>query len=112
MTKNEDIVSLSKIIRQVHINLLESEKSRIESGLPRLFKVSSLSLELNVAITKSTNIKGGIGFQVLSIGSSKEVAKEEINKITLTLDVCDKSGEALEDLPPGILPSNVYETEQ
>lgn len=99
-------ITIADVIRQVHLDLLRAERSRIDSGLAPLFKVKSLSLELNVAVSQSDEIKGGLDLKVFSLGATSHASKEEINKITLHLDVADASPPPAR-APAGTLPSRV-----
>src|SRR3954452_6004494 len=76
---------LGDFIRQVQDELIESQRSRIESGKPALFVVDSLTIEVNVIVGNSSSDKRGIDLKVIKFGIEESYKKEQVHKISLTL---------------------------
>ncbi len=60
-------LSLKELINAVKRELVESQAEREESGEEARFFVDQLQLEVNFGVTRSTDAKGGISFQVLTL---------------------------------------------
>ncbi|MEK6283163.1 MAG: trypco2 family protein [Acidobacteriota bacterium] len=86
----ESSLSLKEMIRRVQTELMESQLEREASGLPALFAVDGLTLEVNFVVTKSKGASGGFDFKVLTFGGIKaggdlEHQEQQTHKIILSL---------------------------
>ena len=86
----ENSLSLKNLIRRVQVELMESQLEREQRGEAALFKVESLTLEVNFVVTKSMGGSGGFEFKVLTFGGIKaggdvEHQEQQTHKIILSL---------------------------
>jgi hypothetical protein len=105
------------LIRQVHEELLESQRERIEANQPALFRVENLTIEPHFVATEAQTIKGGLEFRILTVGGisaggSRDLQQQQIHKLTLTLAAPaalqqDESDDDME-WAGGIAPTPVY----
>ena len=85
MTKTTKGIGLKDLIRSIHTELAESQADREQTGMPPLFEVNGLDLELHFTISETDHIGGKIDLKIISIGSDKTIKDEQIHRITLHL---------------------------
>lgn len=88
----ESSLSLKEMIRRVQSELTQSHFERKASGIPALFEVERLTLEVNFVVTKSKGASGGFDLKVLTFGGIKADAdfdhqEQQTHKIVLSLKV-------------------------
>ena len=103
----EENLSFSDIIRTVHKDLILSENMRIDTQMEPLFKVSSLTLEINFVVEKLNNKSRELNLKVVTLGSTKNINHSEINKVTLHLEALSSLEKGLGSLNKGSLPSKM-----
>ena len=59
---------------------------REQDGLPPLFKVKSLTLELQFTVEESKNANGTLGIRVVEASASKEITQSSIHKMIIHMD--------------------------
>lgn len=82
-------VSFGEMIRAISDDLREGQTERIADGLPPLFKVNSLELEVNFVIEKSEDAKGGVKFWVIEAGAGVGSKHSTTHKAKLQLEVAE-----------------------
>lgn len=87
------------LIRQIHKELIESQKEREAEGLEPLFTVESLKIEANFIAVDDQKAEAGFGFHLLKAGAKVNYKQEQIHKITLNLTTIDQ-----DDTFPSIQP--------
>lgn len=80
-------LDLATLIAAIRTDLERAEAARRQASVPPLFRMSEMELELNFVVTRTTTGKGGIDFKVLSLGGEREVAREQVQKISLKFAV-------------------------
>lgn len=91
-------LSIRELIRQVQLELTESQRERQARGEAALFKVEKMDLEVNFVVSRSTEGTGGFSFQVLTlggvnVGGGKTYQQQQVHRITLSLKVASQKGE-------------------
>lgn len=86
----EDSLFVRELIRRVHQELLESREERRQSGMPPIFEVERMEIEVNFVAIDSKEARGGLDFKVItiggaSVGGGKRYESQEVHKITLSL---------------------------
>jgi NTP-dependent ternary system trypsin peptidase co-occuring protein len=82
---NYDDVSLSELIRYVRTQLHEAAEARRLQKEPSLFRVSEVTLELNVVLKTSTGKHGALDLKIVSAGGEKKYEQQQVHKVTLKL---------------------------
>lgn len=78
-------IGIKDLIREVHEQLALSEQEREEDGLPPLFEIDRLDLEVNFVVKEDASARGGIDLKVFSLGTELTGGSERVHKITLHL---------------------------
>lgn len=91
---------IRELIRRAHAELLQSRDERERAGLPPIFEVQSLTIEVNFVATESREIEGGIDFRVITAGGQKHFEQQQVHKLTLALGAVAgaSSGDEFSDL--------------
>jgi hypothetical protein len=90
MLDEERPLFIKELIRQVHSELYNSRNERESAGERPIFAVESLVLEVNFVAEHSKDVKGGIDFQIITVGGvnlgrSKTYHEQQVHKIILNL---------------------------
>lgn len=95
----EDELSLKALIQAVSEELRSSRTERLAQGLPALFEVEDLTIEVSFVVTRSKG--GGVGFdlKVISADGSVKYDRESVQKITLKLKALADEDVLLPELP-------------
>jgi hypothetical protein len=79
------------------VEALRAELARAAAegaGTAFQFPVDQVQLEFHVAVTRTGDVKGGVKFWVVEAGGSGGYAREEIQKVTVTLGApVDQNGD-------------------
>jgi hypothetical protein len=86
------------LIRRVHAELLESREERERLGLPPVFEVQTMTIEVNFVATESKDMRGGLDFRVITAGASRSYDQQQVHKITLSLTAVEQGADPYTDL--------------
>jgi hypothetical protein len=92
-------VSVKDLIHRVSQDLIESQTEREKSGRKPLFEVETLTIEINFVVTTTTDAKGEIDLQLVTVEGGKQYENQQVQKITLQLKAIPGLG-----VKPGPLP--------
>lgn len=95
----EEDLSLKNLIRAVSNELLASRTERLAAGLPPLFEVQDLTIEVSFVVTESKEGGGGFDLKVLRADANVKYDKESVHKVTLTLKALGTDDVDVPDLP-------------
>jgi hypothetical protein len=79
-------LNVANLIEKVRDELAESERRRRTENKASLFDVKTFDLELNFVVRENNTAKGGVDFEVVTIGGELQRSAEEIQKITLHME--------------------------
>jgi len=85
MTELVDELSLDTLVDAVSGQLLLSQQRRIAAGLPAVFQVDELTLEVSFVVTSSKEGSGGISISVVKADGKLKYDQESLQKVTLKL---------------------------
>jgi len=85
VTHKDRPLFIKDLIRQVHDELLASQKERLSRDESPIFEVEKLTLEVNFIITDETEAKGGFNFKIITAGIGNKYTDQQIHKVTLSL---------------------------
>jgi hypothetical protein len=85
MTELVDELSLDTLVAAVSSQLLLSQQRRIDAGLPPVFQVDSLTLEVSFVVTSSKEGGGGISISVVKADGKLKYDEQSLQKVTLQL---------------------------
>lgn len=88
---------MRELIRRVHQELIDSREERRRLGLPPIFEVESMTIEVNFVATEAKDVRGGLDFRVITAGASRRYDEQQVHKITLSLVATGRHG----DVEPG-----------
>jgi hypothetical protein len=92
-------LSLKNLIRVVSNELLASRTERLAQGIPALFEIEDLTIEVSFVITESKGGGGGFDLSVIKADGSVKYDKEQVHKITLTLKALGADDVVVPELP-------------
>jgi hypothetical protein len=95
----EDELSLKDLIRAVSNELIASRAERLAAGLPPLFEIHDLTIEVSFVVTESTSGGGGFDLKVIKADATAKYDKESVHKVTLTLKALSSGDVVVPDLP-------------
>lgn len=81
----KDDVTLSGLVEYVRQQLHTASESRRQRNEAALLRVESVTLELNVVATTTTEGHGGVDLKVLTVGGAKSFEKQQVHKVVLNL---------------------------
>jgi hypothetical protein len=84
-----DDLSIRTLIQAVTQQLLESQSEREAAGVPAVFEVKDLSLEISFVATNSKKAGGGFDLKVIKADAGVQYDQQSIHKIVLTLTAVD-----------------------
>jgi Trypsin-co-occurring domain 2 len=87
-----------ELIRRVHEELVESREERERQGLPPIFEVENMTIEVNFVATETREARGGLDFRVITAGGSRSYDQQQVHKITLSLAAVSRRGDPFTDL--------------
>ena len=93
---NAHDLSLKTLIRSVSDELLASRAERQERGLPALFEIQELTVEVSFVVTESEGGGGGFDLKVVRADTSVRYDAQSIHRITLRLRALEED-DLLED---------------
>ena len=82
-------IGLKELIRSIHTELVESQADREQTGMPPLFSVNGLDLEMHFTVSETGHTGGKIDLKIISVGSDHTIKEEQIHRITLHLRALD-----------------------
>lgn len=80
-----DEITVKELIQKLSEDLLESEREREASGRRPVFEVAELTVELEVAVSRSRHGRAGLDVHVVNIGGEAERAHSRTQRMTLRL---------------------------
>jgi len=89
-------LNLTELLHSVRDELIESQELRMKKGLPPLFIVDKLQIEVNFVVEQIKGVKGGVNLKVIEMGGNKTYTEQQVHKVTLDLKV-----------PAGIKPAEI-----
>lgn len=93
---NAQDLSLKTLIRAVSEDLLASRAERQERGLPPLFEIEELIVEVSFVVTQSRSGGGGFDLKIVRADTNVRYDAESIHRITLKLRALEED-DVLED---------------
>lgn len=88
MTKHDPTsISMKALIRRISDELLESQRERQLQGLPAVFEVQGLDIEVSFVVTESRQGGGGFDLRVIKADGSMKYEDQSVQKVTLHLGV-------------------------
>ena len=94
----------AELIRDIQQELIRSQEMRENEKLPPLFKVKSLTLELQFTVEESKTANGKLGIKVVEAGASKNVSQSSVHKMIIQMDIVENP----EKIKPGYEILGVY----
>jgi hypothetical protein len=79
----------ASVIRNIQRELITSQEQREEEGLPPLFKVSGLTLELQFTLEEDKSAEGKLGISIVQAGAAKKVSENTVHKMVIQFSVVD-----------------------
>src|SRR5215470_4052788 len=92
-------LSLKNLIRAVSDELLESRRERLAAGIPALFEIENLTIEVSFVVTESKGGGGGFDLKVIKADANVKYDKEQVHKVALTLKALGSDDSIVPDLP-------------
>jgi hypothetical protein len=89
MEFSDDDLSIRTLIQAVTRELLDSQAQRVDAGVPAVFEVNDLTLEISFVATNSKHAGGGFDLKVVKADGGVKYDKESVHKIVLTLKAID-----------------------
>lgn len=86
-------LNIKELIHAVRQELMDSEQERIRKGIPPLFVVDNLKIEVNFVVEKKTTTGGGLNLKIVDVGRDVSYNSQQIHKITLELKTCAASND-------------------
>jgi hypothetical protein len=83
-------IALAEVVRALRVEL--EDAMREGAGQSIRFEATSLDLEFNVGVKKSSDAKAGIRFWVLELGGGGSYASESIQTVRLSLEPITEKG--------------------
>ena len=80
-----DDVTLSGLVVYVREQLRVASEARRSRNEAALLRVESVTIELNVVATKTTEGHGGVDLKVLTVGGLKSFEEQQVHKVILNL---------------------------
>ena len=91
-------IELNELIQALRQELVEAKKKADQENPDLVFKVESVDVELQTAVTKVADGKGGFKFKFWTVNAdlmaSGKFQKSDIQKIALKLSVEDHAGQS------------------
>ncbi len=78
-------LKIKDVIHKVQQELAESQNEREEKGLPPLFEVDSLDIEIHFVVQQHADSRVGASLAVIDVGADHNYSQEQIHKMTLRL---------------------------
>src|SRR5271166_1269490 len=97
-------LSLKTLIRAFSEELQTSQAERLASGLPPLFEVQDLTVEVSFVVTESESGGGGFNLTVVRADGNVKYDTGSVHKITLKLKALSKEDLMIPDLPDNLPP--------
>lgn len=79
----------AELIRDIQHELIRSQKMRMYEQLPPLFKVKSLTLELQFTVEEMKDLNGKLGIKIVEAGAAKNRSQSSVHKMIIQLDAID-----------------------
>jgi hypothetical protein len=95
----EHDLSLKTLIRAVSEELQTSQAERLASGLPPLFEVQDLTIEVSFVVTETKGGGGSFNLTVVRADGNVKYDTGSVHKITIKLKALSKEDLVLPDLP-------------
>jgi hypothetical protein len=95
----EDDLSLKALIQAVSEELRSSRAERLAQGLPPLFEVQDLTIEVSFVVTQSKGGGAGFDLKVVRADGTVKYDRESVHKVTLTLKALGEGDVLIPDLP-------------
>lgn len=86
-------LQIKDVIRKVQEELMESQRERENQGIPPLFEVDALEIELHFTIQQQTGVNAGFSLAVVDLDAEHTYSSEQVQKITLRLKKVPAPGE-------------------
>ena len=83
--QNDVLPDVKDVIKRLADQFREMNAEREKSGEPGVIMVKEATVELSFVAKKSSSQEGGLKLEVLSAGTTKAVATEAVQKITVKL---------------------------
>jgi hypothetical protein len=81
----KDSLFIKDLIRQVQKELVESQREREAAAEDPIFRVDGLTIEANFVVSRTGGAKGGLDFKIITLGGSRDIERQQVHKLTLTL---------------------------
>ena len=94
----EDDLSLKTLLQAVSEELRSSRSERLAQGLPPLFEVQDLTIEVSFVVTESKGGGAGFDLKVVRADGTVKYDRESVHKVTLTLKALSESDVLIPDL--------------
>jgi hypothetical protein len=78
-------VTLSGLVEYVREQLHVAAESRRQRNELALLRVESVTIEVNVVVTRTKEGHGGIDLKVLTVGGAKAFEEQQVHKVVLNL---------------------------
>lgn len=82
----EQGIGLGALIRNVRAELEQSRRREDDGKGGIYFKVSGLTVEVNVVITEGVGKKGGFDLKVVTLGAEIKLDTQRVHKVTLVME--------------------------
>lgn len=86
-------LQIKDVIRKVQEELIESQQEREKQGIPPLFEVDSLEIELHFTVQEQMDASTGFSIAVVDLDAEHTYSAEQVQKITLRLKKVSAPGE-------------------
>lgn len=87
--EKESFLSIQELIRNVQSELMSSENERKSKGLPPLFELDGLELEIKFMVKREKVGKGKVDFRLIAIETGKNDSVEHSHTLKIRLKPTD-----------------------
>ena len=81
--ENDKSLGLNELIKKVRSELILMENDRIKENQGGMFELKDFDLEIKFTVNEKRTLSGKIEYQVITIGSEKEISTEKVQTIKL-----------------------------
>jgi len=78
---------ISDLLRELQRQLTRSQETRENEGLPPLFQLQDMTVEVQFTAVRDDNVEGKIGIHVLQAGGSSKIVESTVHRVTIHLTV-------------------------